>query len=129
MSNKKPKPEIDEKGTRLMTEKFVSALCEYNGGYSSPEYNFTCYLHFFAFRRIENLDKFVNLRVLYLENNSIEKIEGLDKLIHLESLYLQNNYIIDIEGLDNNKEIVNLNLSANKIKTVTNLAMIEKIEN
>ena len=129
MSNKKPKPEIDEKGTRLMTEKFVSALCEYNGGYSSPEYNFTCYLHFFAFRKIENLDKFVNLRVLYLENNSIEKIEGLDKLIHLESLYLQNNYIIDIEGLDNNKEIVNLNLSANKIKTVKNLAMLEKLEN
>ena len=65
MSNKKPKPEIDEKGTRLMTEKFVSALCEYNGGYSSPEYNFTCYLHFFAFRRIENLDKFVKKLVSY----------------------------------------------------------------
>ena len=85
---------------------------------TSCDNNYTCYLHFFAFRKIQNLDSFINLRVLYLENNSIEKIENLDKLNHLESLYLQNNYIINIENLDNNKELVNINLSSNKIKMV-----------
>ena len=129
MSSKKPEPEKDENGTRIITQKFVCKLCEYNGGYISPEYNYTCYLHFFAFRKIQNLDSFINLRVLYLENNSIEKIENLDKLNHLESLYLQNNYIINIENLDNNKELVNINLSSNKIKKIQNIVHLEKLEN
>ena len=100
---------------RIITEKFCLKLCEYNGGYGNVEYNYNLYLHFFGFRKIENLDNFINLKVLYLENNCIEKIENLDNLKNLTCLYLQNNYISKIENLENNKELSVLNLINNKI--------------
>ena len=87
----KPEPEKNEKGFRYITEKYCCKLCEYNGGYEYPHLNNNLYLHFQGFHKIENLDNFINLRVLYLESNLIEKIEGLEKLVSLSCLYLQNN--------------------------------------
>lgn len=122
----KPEPEKDEEtGLRIITEKFCCKLCEYNGGYEYPHLNSNLYLNFQGFHKIENLDNFINLRVLYLENNCIGKIEGLSKLTSLACLYLQNNYIQEIEGLDNNKEIVILNLSGNKIKRIENMKNLQ----
>ena len=128
ISKEKPLPEKNEDGQRIITEKFCLKLCEYNGGYGNVEYNYNLYLHFFGFRKIENLDNFINLKVLYLENNCIEKIENLDKLKNLSCLYLQNNYISKIENLENNKELSVLNLIGNKIKKVENLSVLEKLE-
>jgi hypothetical protein len=93
LEKEKPQPEKDEKGFRIITEDFCKKLCYYNGGYDSAKLNVNLYLHFQGFRKIQNLENFTNLQVLYLENNSISKIEGLDKLVNLTCLYLQNNYI------------------------------------
>ena len=129
IQKKKPEPEKNENGIRIITEKFCCKLCYYNGGYDSPEFNGNLYLHFFGFKKIENLDNFKNLRVLYLESNAIEKIENLNNLINLECLYLQNNYIMKIENLENNINLVNLNLSNNKIKKIENLEKLINLEN
>jgi dynein assembly factor 1 len=123
-SNQKPFPERDSSGKPLMTEEFICKLCEFNSGYSTPSYNFTCYLHFFGFSKIENLTNFTNLRVLYLENNHLQKIENLSHLTNLECLYLQHNYITKIENLEHNKALVNLNLSENKITKIENLSCL-----
>lgn len=128
-SNQKPFPERDSSGKPLMTEEFICKLCEYNSGYSTPSYNFTCYLHFFGFSKIENLTNFTNLRVLYLENNHLQKIENLSHLTNLECLYLQHNYITKIENLEHNKALVNLNLSENKITKIENLSCLPSLEN
>ena len=125
----KPQPDKDENGIRIITENFCKRLCLYNGGYDSPELNMNLYLHFLGFRKIQNLDSFINLQVLYLENNSINKIEGLEKLIDLRCLYLQNNYIKEIEGLDNNINLSIFNVSNNKIKTIKNMSKLQKLEN
>ena len=125
----KPQPDKDENEIRIITENFCKNLCLYNGGYDSPELNKNLYLHFLGFRKIQNLDSFINLQVLYLENNSINKIEGLEKLIDLRCLYLQNNYIKEIEGLDNNTNLSILNLSNNKIKTIKSMSKLQKLEN
>lgn len=129
LQKEKPQPDKNEKGLRIITENFCKKLCQYNGGYESPELNMNLYLHFQGFRKIENLDSYINLKVLYLENNSIGKIEGLDKLTQLECLYLQNNYIKKIENLDNNVNLSILNLSANKISKIENLTPLQKLEN
>ena len=130
MSKKeKPQPDKDENDIRIITENFCKKLCLYNGGYDSPALNMNLYLHFLGFRKIQNLDSFINLQVLYLENNSINKIEGLEKLTDLRCLYLQNNYIKEIEGLDNNTNLSILNLSNNKIKTIKNMSNLQKLEN
>ena len=128
LTKEKPQPEKNEEGQRIITEKFCLKLCEFNGGYDNVEFNYNLYLHFFGFRKIENLDNFINLKVLYLESNCIEKIENLSNLKSLACLYLQNNYISKIENLDNNLELSVLNLSANKISKVENLNKLQKLE-
>ena len=125
----KPEPEKNERGLRYITEKYCSKLCEYFGGYEYPHLNARLYLHFQGFHKIENLEKFVNLQVLYLENNLIEKIENLEGLQYLTCLYLQNNYLTKIEGLEHNKNLVILNLSGNKIKKIENVSNLQKLEN
>ena len=125
----KPEPEKDSKGFRIITEKYCSKLCVYNGGYEYPHLNANLYLHFQGFHKIQNLDSFTNLKVLYLENNSINKIENLHNLKNLTCLYLQNNYIKEIENLENNYNLVILNLSNNKIKEIKNLEKLAKLEN
>ena len=125
----KPEPEKDSKGYRIITEKYCSKLCLYNGGYEYPHLNSNIYLHFQGFHKIQNLDNFINLKVLYLESNCIDKIENLQNLKNLTCLYLQNNYIKEIENLENNPNLVILNLSNNKIKEIKNLSKNEKLEN
>ena len=125
----KPEPEKDEKGYRIITEDYCRKLCEYNGGYEYPHLNANLYLHFQGFHKIQNIDSFINLKVLYLENNCLNKIENLHNLKNLTCLYLQNNYIRDIENLDNNTNLVILNLSNNKIKQIKNLEKLVKLEN
>ena len=129
LEKEKPQPEKDEKGFRIITENFCKKLCYYNGGYDSAKLNVNLYLHFQGFRKIQNLENFTNLQVLYLENNSISKIEGLDKLINLTCLYLQNNYIKEIENLENNQKLSILNLSNNKIIQIPNISYLEHLEN
>ena len=129
LEKEKPQPEKDEKGFRVITEDFCKKLCYYNGGYDSAKLNVNLYLHFQGFRKIQNLENFTNLQVLYLENNSISKIEGLDKLVNLTCLYLQNNYIKEIENLENNKKLSILNLSNNKIIQIPNISYLEHLEN
>ena len=46
------------------------------------------YLHFKGFRKIENLDKYTNLKTLWLESNGLRKIEGLDNLKNLRTIFL-----------------------------------------
>ena len=125
----KPEPEKDSKGYRIITEKYCSNLCVYNGGYEYPHLNSNLYLHFQGFHKIQDLDNFINLKVLYFENNCIDKIENLQNLKNLTCLYLQNNYIKEIENLEFNPNLVILNLSNNKIKEIKNLEKCEKLEN
>ena len=51
------------------------------------------YLHHKGFNRIQNLDRFKELRVLFLESNSLTMIENLDNLKQLEELHLEKNKI------------------------------------
>lgn len=125
----KPEPEVNEDGYRIITEKYACALCEYHGGYLYPHLNKNCYLHYTGFHKIENLDNFINLRVLYLEGNRIQKIENLDKLTSLTCLYLQNNYIDKIENLEHNTNLVILNLTGNQIKKIENLEALTELKN
>lgn len=128
MNLPRPEPEKDSQGLIIMTERYCSKLCEYNGYYSPPHLNDNLHLHHKGFRRIENLDRFINVKVLYLENNCISKIENLSCMKNLSCLYLQNNFISKIENLDHNLELCNLNLSFNRISKVENLSHLLKIE-
>lgn len=50
-------------------------------------------LSFNRIRKIENLDRLLNLKKLFLPANKIAKIENLDQLVNLELLELGDNKI------------------------------------
>lgn len=121
-------PDRDEQGRKIITEAYVKKLCNQNHQYETPRLNTQLYLHYQGFCDIRNLDNYVAVRALWLENNLISKIQNLDKLKSLKFLNLQNNNITKIEGLDQLTELSSLNLGNNRISKVENLACCIKLE-
>ena len=147
----KPEPEKNERGLRYITENFCLKLCEYLGGYEYPQLNSRLYLHFQGFHKIENLNRFINVKVLYLENNLIEKIEPeISKMQKLKKMWICENQIKELENLPDNienlwiannliekipddfdkyKEINFLNIAGNFIIDLKDIYIIEKLTN
>ena len=123
--------EIKEEDQQMMSRQYLDKiLCsDFKQYYRTHELNEILYLHYKSFKKIQNLDTFVNLKVLYLEGNAISKIEGLDKLVNLTSLYLHENCIEKIEGLDTLCHLANLNISDNLIKKIENLKGLTNLSN
>ena len=102
---------------------------DYKLYYCTPSLNEALYLHFKGFIKIENLEEFTGIKVLYLEGNCIEKIENLDNNLELRCVYLQENMIKKIENLSPLFELRSLNLSNNFIATIENLHQNIYLEN
>lgn len=83
-----------------MTKAKLRELARKDGLYSTPHLNDKLFLHYKGFHRIENLDEYTGLKVLWLEGNGISTIEGLDNQYELTTLYLHENAIETIEGLE-----------------------------
>lgn len=128
MRRDKPEPDTDEQGNRIITERYVRALCLEQELYETPRLNDKLYLHYKAFNDIRNLESYINVKTLWLENNCIAKIERLGHMKHLRFLYLQNNRISKIEGLEGLTELVTLNLEHNAIRLVEGLAELTALE-
>ena len=91
-------PELKEEGNSIgkrITQKWLKTFLrsDLKLYYITPSLNDILYLHFKGFCRIEQLEKFVNVKVIYFEGNCLEKIENLEKLEKLKSLYLHQNLI------------------------------------
>jgi hypothetical protein len=71
LREKKAVMELDETGYNAITERFLRDLCEENGQFLTPHLNDTLYLHYKGFRKIEKLDKYINLKSIWLECNGI----------------------------------------------------------
>jgi dynein assembly factor 1 len=66
---------LDEKRiTKEWLKKFLRK--EFKLYYTTPSLNDCLYLHYKGFPKIENLEEFTGLKVIYLEGNGITKIEG-----------------------------------------------------
>ena len=88
MLRKKLEYERGDKGEMLMTTQNLRLFCLEDELYEYPDLNSKIYLHYKGFTKIANLDAYVNLISLWLENNCIRKIEGLEKLTKLRTLFL-----------------------------------------
>lgn len=73
-----------ENNEKRLTKEFLKKLLrkEFKLYYSTPYLNDVLYLHYKGFDRIENLEEFTGLKVLYLEGNGLDKIEGTLFLIN-----------------------------------------------
>jgi hypothetical protein len=79
-------------------------------------------------KKIEGLEKLVNLKILHLFENLLEKIENLEHFIKLTELNLnKNKNITKIEGLDNLEMLVCLSLTSNEIEKIEGLDNLYKL--
>jgi len=118
------------KGIR-MTEETITEICEDTECFKTPSLNHQLLLHRRGFRKIENLDAFINVKTLFLEGNSISKIENLHPLEHLRALYLQGNCIgreLKLENLAQVSLLRVLNLESNGIKTLEGFPRMGSLE-
>ncbi|CAM9952453.1 unnamed protein product, partial [Choristocarpus tenellus] len=68
-------------------------------GYETPELNDRLYLHFKGYRKVQNLEPYLNLKALWLGGNGLSTIHGLDHLSQLRCLYMQQNLLSGVSGL------------------------------
>ena len=129
MKVKKAVLEEDGHGNKVITQKFLEELCEENNQYLTPHLNDSMYLHYKGITKIENLERYYELKCLWMECNGIRRIENLDHFVKMRTLYLHQNLISKIEGLDTMKLLVTLNLSNNKIKVIENLDQLPMLKN
>eukprot|EP00937_MAST-01D_sp_MAST-1D-sp2_P005772 g5772.t1 len=112
-----------------MTKEALRQTCKDKKLYTTPSYNDKLYLHYRGFRRIENLEEYTALRVIWLEGNGLTKIEGLEHQTEMRTLYLQENLIEKIENVSHLTHLDSLNLAQNNIKRVEGISMLPKLQN
>ena len=78
-----------------LTKEWLQNFINKDGSiyYGTPSLNDCLYLNYKGFLKIENLEDFVNLKVLYLEGNNLTKIENLETFDNISCLYLHENRI------------------------------------
>lgn len=119
--------EEEEDGIPITYNKILES-CREHKLYSVPELNDVLYLHYQGYTKIAALEKFTNLKSIWLNNNAITKIENISHLTQLTSLNLQNNYIEEITGLETLVNLTTLCLSNNYISKIENIDSLTKLE-
>nr|CCC95919.1 unnamed protein product [Trypanosoma congolense IL3000] len=105
-----------------MTRDVLIAACKNNGGYAAPHLNDQLFLQCRGFLRISNLDEYVNLKVLWLEQNALSDFCGIEALQQLVSLFVQNNTISSFRTLPVLGNLRVLNISHNYFTSLSGIA-------
>jgi dynein assembly factor 1 len=111
----------------LMTKKELKRSALEHGGYSTPALNDQLYLHFKGYRKIDNLDQYVNLKAVWLDSNGFQTIENLSHLENLRCLFLQRNLLTKIENLRGLNNLVQLDISENRISKIEGLSCLPQL--
>jgi len=110
-----------------MSKDTLKQICKELKLYGTPSINDKLYCHYKGFRKIENLDEYTNLKVIWLEGNGFNKIEGLEHCTKIRTLYLQENLIPKIENLEALEGLDTLQLSQNSINRIENLSFAKNL--
>ena len=117
----------------VLTPEYLKAYCKEermknNDIYTTPELNDKLYLHYKGFRKIQALEAYTGLKVIWLEGNGLDEISGLDNQTKLRTLYLHENCIHEMKGLEALTELDTLNLCKNFITSIAGLERCKKLQ-
>lgn len=108
-----------------MTKDALVQVCKANKGYAAPHLNDQIYLHCKGYMKIENLEPYTELKVLWLEQNSIADLSGLAAQQKLVSLFIQNNALITLQKMDAPlKNLRILNISHNYLTSLKGISTL-----
>lgn len=119
---RKAEAESDENGNKIITQRFLSELCEETGLYTTASLNEKLFISHRGLSKIDGLEKFTGVKALYLDSNMFRKMENLSHFKLLRCLYLQNNLIEKIEGVEELENLSVLSLCGNKIQKIEGLS-------
>lgn len=117
----------------VMTRHYLREHCKQermkkNDLYATPSLNDKLYLHYKGFRKIESLEEYTSLKVIWLEGNGIDEIGGLENQTMLRTLYLHENCISKMQGLSALTDLDTLNLCKNFIQKIEGLESCQKLQ-
>lgn len=69
-----------------LSSAVLKKICRELGLYSTAELNDKLFLHYKGFKKIQALEEYTGLKVLYLEGNGLSRIEGLTEQKELRCL-------------------------------------------
>ena len=64
----------NENNELCLNEEYLKELCEDNQQYATPALNDTLYLHFKGFQKLTCIEKYTNLKSIWLEANGLPAI-------------------------------------------------------
>lgn len=108
-----------------MTKEVLVHACKSNKGYGSPHLNDQLYLQCKGFVKVQNLEPYIELKALWLEQNAIGDLSGLGAQQKLVSLMVHNNALITLQHFDaplSNLRI--LNVSHNYLTNLKGLSVL-----
>ncbi|WP_287582832.1 leucine-rich repeat domain-containing protein [Candidatus Borrarchaeum sp.] len=114
-------------GTLDLGEKEITDINEIEGLEKFTDLK-ELYLSHNLIEEIKGLDNLTNLQRLNLSHNHIKKIQGLEHLTDLKTLELHHNLIEEIKGLDNLTNLQRLNLYSNQIKEIKGLENLFRLQ-
>ncbi|CAD8042989.1 unnamed protein product [Paramecium primaurelia] len=79
-----------------------------------------------GFNELAQFDKFMNLEVVWLNENQLTSIKGIEQNFRIKHLYLQKNKISTLEGLQNLKHLETLSLFNNELRDLEKNLLILK---
>jgi hypothetical protein len=81
-------PDKEEDNIPRINKKTLLSLCKKHDLYQTPDLNEKLYLHYGGFRKIENLEEYVNVKALWLQGNCLERIENIGHMTDLRCLFV-----------------------------------------
>lgn len=108
-----------------LTERYLCQLSIHNEAYRTPSLNEKLYLPHKGITSLGNaLEKYTELKCLFLEGNALESLRGLTQQAELRCLFLAKNDISSLDGIESLPKLDTLDVTNNNLGSLSGIASL-----